>query len=183
MQAPQLVSTLSLIVAYCMLVFDGRYLVAIVPVLIAICCPLLLFLIWPHARHTYHRGCRRPGSDCSPRALSFSRSTGRLLFEQWTVISKPVATSRRCPSRRRAGGNAGQHRRWPLSGARCGIRSRAVFGVPCGMAAGGRKLRTAARVRRGCSLGIPGRSGLRPNLRQGKTRPRVAVRHLVYRSR
>lgn len=120
-----------------MLVFDGRYLVAIVPVLIAICCPLLLFLIWPHARHTYHRGCRRPGSDCSPRALSFSRSTGRLLFEQWTVISKPVATSRRCPSRRRAGGNAGQHRRWPLSGARCGIRSRAVFGVPCGMAAVG----------------------------------------------
>ena len=37
-----LLSTLSLIVAYCMLVFDGRYLIPIVPVLIAICCPLLL---------------------------------------------------------------------------------------------------------------------------------------------
>jgi 4-amino-4-deoxy-L-arabinose transferase-like glycosyltransferase len=37
-----LISTLSLIVAYCMLVFDGRYLIPIVPVLIAVCCPLLL---------------------------------------------------------------------------------------------------------------------------------------------
>ncbi len=47
-----LVSTLSLIVAYCMLVFDGRYLVPIVPVLIAICCPLLLpFDLAPCAPH------------------------------------------------------------------------------------------------------------------------------------
>jgi hypothetical protein len=37
-----LLSALSLILAYCMLVFDGRYLIPIVPVLIAICCPLLL---------------------------------------------------------------------------------------------------------------------------------------------
>jgi 4-amino-4-deoxy-L-arabinose transferase-like glycosyltransferase len=37
-----LISTLSLIAAYCMLVFDGRYVVPVVPVLIAICCPMLL---------------------------------------------------------------------------------------------------------------------------------------------
>ncbi len=37
-----LVSTLSLIVAHCVPVFDGRYLIPILPVLIAICCPLLL---------------------------------------------------------------------------------------------------------------------------------------------
>jgi len=37
-----LLSTLSLIAAYCMLVFDGRYVIPIVPVLIAIDCPLLL---------------------------------------------------------------------------------------------------------------------------------------------
>jgi hypothetical protein len=37
-----LVSTLSLIVAYCKLVFDGRYLVPIVPVLIAY---LLSFIV------------------------------------------------------------------------------------------------------------------------------------------
>jgi 4-amino-4-deoxy-L-arabinose transferase-like glycosyltransferase len=36
------ISTLSLIAAYCMLVFDGRYVVPVVPVLIAICCPMLL---------------------------------------------------------------------------------------------------------------------------------------------
>lgn len=35
-------STLSLIAAYCLLVFDGRYVIPIVPVLIAVCCPLLL---------------------------------------------------------------------------------------------------------------------------------------------
>jgi len=37
-----LLSTLSLIAAYCMLVFDGRYVIPIVPLLIATCCPLLL---------------------------------------------------------------------------------------------------------------------------------------------
>jgi len=37
-----MLSTLSLIAAYCMLVFDGRYVIPIVPVLIAIGCPLLL---------------------------------------------------------------------------------------------------------------------------------------------
>jgi len=35
-------STLALIAAYCMLVFDGRYVIPVVPVLIAICCPVLL---------------------------------------------------------------------------------------------------------------------------------------------
>jgi len=37
-----LLGTLSLIAAYCMLVFDGRYVIPIVPVLLAIGCPLLL---------------------------------------------------------------------------------------------------------------------------------------------
>ena len=37
-----MLSTLSLIAAYRMLVFDGRYVIPIVPVLIAIGCPLLL---------------------------------------------------------------------------------------------------------------------------------------------
>jgi 4-amino-4-deoxy-L-arabinose transferase-like glycosyltransferase len=37
-----LISTLSLIVAYCMLVFDTRYVIPIVPILISIGCPLLL---------------------------------------------------------------------------------------------------------------------------------------------
>ncbi|MGB6500571.1 MAG: glycosyltransferase family 39 protein [Thermoplasmata archaeon] len=35
-------SSLALIVAYCMLVFDGRYVIPIAPVLIAISCPLVL---------------------------------------------------------------------------------------------------------------------------------------------
>lgn len=35
-------SMLGLIAAYCMLVFDGRYVIPVVPVLIAICCPMLL---------------------------------------------------------------------------------------------------------------------------------------------
>ena len=37
-----LLSTVSLILAYCMLVFDGRYVIPLVPVLIAICSPALL---------------------------------------------------------------------------------------------------------------------------------------------
>jgi 4-amino-4-deoxy-L-arabinose transferase-like glycosyltransferase len=37
-----LVSTLSLIVAYCMLVFDTRYVIPITPILISLACPLLL---------------------------------------------------------------------------------------------------------------------------------------------
>jgi 4-amino-4-deoxy-L-arabinose transferase-like glycosyltransferase len=37
-----LLNTLSLIAAYCMLVFDNRYVVPIIPVLIAISCPVLL---------------------------------------------------------------------------------------------------------------------------------------------
>ncbi|MGO8795541.1 MAG: hypothetical protein ACLQLC_12015 [Candidatus Sulfotelmatobacter sp.] len=37
-----LLSTLALIVAYCMLVFDGRYVIPVLPLLIAIGCPLLL---------------------------------------------------------------------------------------------------------------------------------------------
>jgi 4-amino-4-deoxy-L-arabinose transferase-like glycosyltransferase len=37
-----LISVLSLIFAYCMLVFDGRYVIPIVPVLMAISCPVLL---------------------------------------------------------------------------------------------------------------------------------------------
>lgn len=37
-----LLSTLSLIVAYCMLVFDGRYVIPIVPVLMAVSCPAVL---------------------------------------------------------------------------------------------------------------------------------------------
>lgn len=37
-----LLSTVALIVAYCMLVFDGRYVIPVLPLLIAICCPLLL---------------------------------------------------------------------------------------------------------------------------------------------
>jgi 4-amino-4-deoxy-L-arabinose transferase-like glycosyltransferase len=41
-----LLSTSALILAYCMLVFDGRYVIPIVPVLIAICCPMLLPSQW-----------------------------------------------------------------------------------------------------------------------------------------
>ena len=37
-----LLSALALIVAYCMLVFDGRYVIPVLPLLIAIGCPLLL---------------------------------------------------------------------------------------------------------------------------------------------
>jgi len=37
-----LISTLGVIVAYCMLVFDGRYAIPFVPILIAISCPVLL---------------------------------------------------------------------------------------------------------------------------------------------
>lgn len=37
-----LISSVSLIAAYCMLVFDGRYVIPLAPVLIAIGCPLLL---------------------------------------------------------------------------------------------------------------------------------------------
>jgi len=37
-----LISALSLIAAYCMLVFDGRYVIPLLPLLIAICCPLPL---------------------------------------------------------------------------------------------------------------------------------------------
>jgi hypothetical protein len=36
-----LLSALALIVAYCMLVFDGRYVIPVLPLLIAIGCPLL----------------------------------------------------------------------------------------------------------------------------------------------
>lgn len=56
-----LFSALSLIVAYRMLVFDGRYLIPIVPVLIAICCPLLPSDLASGAPHVTP-WLQRPGS-------------------------------------------------------------------------------------------------------------------------
>lgn len=51
-----LIGTLSLIAAYCMLVFDGRYVIPIVPLLIAIACPLLLPASFaPYAPHVSPR--------------------------------------------------------------------------------------------------------------------------------
>lgn len=65
------VSALTLIAAYCMLVFDGRYVIPLTPILIAIGCPLLLPSRLAPAAPDLNPGLRKAGIGLLAASLVF----------------------------------------------------------------------------------------------------------------